>query len=71
VAGMTNVMLVNFLVPVSAVLLGILALGERPNGSIFAGMALIFTGLLTMDGRLFFRGSRLVWRVKNQSLSMK
>jgi drug/metabolite transporter (DMT)-like permease len=71
VAGVTNVMLVNFLVPVSAILLGMLALGEWPNGTVFAGMALIFTGLLTMDGRLFSRRARLAWRVQNQSLSMK
>ena len=71
VAGVTNVMLVNFLVPVSAVLLGILALGERLNWTVFAGMALIFAGLLTMDGRLFSRGTRLAWQVKNQPLSMK
>jgi len=71
VAGVTNVMLVNFLVPVSAVLLGMLALGERPNWTLFAGMALIFTGLLTMDGRLFSRGTRLVWRLKNELLSLK
>ena len=71
VAGVTNVMLVNFLVPVSAVLLGMLALGERPNWTLCAGMALIFTGLLTMDGRLFSRGTRLAGRVKNQPLSLK
>ena len=65
VAGVTNVMLVNFLVPVSALLLGMLALGERPDGTVFAGMALIFTGLLSMDGRLLSHGARLVWRSKN------
>jgi drug/metabolite transporter (DMT)-like permease len=51
-AGVTNVMLVNFLVPVSAVLLGRLALGERLDWTAFAGMALVFTGLATIDGRL-------------------
>jgi drug/metabolite transporter (DMT)-like permease len=71
VAGVTNVMLVNFLVPVSAVLLGMLALGERLHGTAFAGMALIFTGLLTMDGRLFCRRTRLAGRVHNQPLSLK
>lgn len=52
VAGATNVMLVNFLVPVSAMLLGRLALGERVCWTIFAGMALVFTGLATIDGWL-------------------
>jgi drug/metabolite transporter (DMT)-like permease len=52
VSGTTNVMLVNFLVPISAVLLGSLVLGEQLNWTIFAGMALVFMGLATIDGRL-------------------
>lgn len=52
VSGTTNVMLVNFLVPVSAVLLGRLVLGEQLDWTVFAGMALIFMGLATIDGRL-------------------
>jgi drug/metabolite transporter (DMT)-like permease len=55
VAGATNVMLVNFLVPVSALCLGTLVLGERPGSTVFAGMALIFAGLITIDGRLLSR----------------
>ncbi len=51
-AGATNLMLVTLLNPVSALLLGILVLGERPHWTAFAGMALIFAGLLVMDGRL-------------------
>ena len=54
-AGATNLMLVTLLNPVSALLLGILVLGERPHWTAFAGMALIFTGLLTMDGRVLDR----------------
>jgi len=54
-AGATNVMLVNFLIPVSALLLGMLLLGERPGWSVFGGMACIFTGLITIDGRLLSR----------------
>jgi drug/metabolite transporter (DMT)-like permease len=57
VAGVTNVMLVNFLVPVSAVLLGRLALGEQLDWTVFAGMALIFTGLAAIDGRLLSAAS--------------
>ena len=51
VAGSTNLMLVTFLVPVSAVLLGTLILGERLDWTIFAGMGLIFAGLAAVDGR--------------------
>jgi drug/metabolite transporter (DMT)-like permease len=52
VAGTTNVMLVNLLVPVSAVLLGRLALGEQLDWPVFVGMALVFMGLASIDGRL-------------------
>lgn len=51
-AGATNLLLVTFLVPVSALFLGILILGESLSGHAMAGMALIFTGLVWVDGRL-------------------
>jgi drug/metabolite transporter (DMT)-like permease len=54
-AGATNLLLVTFLIPVSALLLGGLALGERPDGTAFAGMALIFLGLAAVDGRVLAR----------------
>jgi drug/metabolite transporter (DMT)-like permease len=41
-AGATNLLLVTFLIPVSALMLGGLFLGERPGPGEFAGMALIF-----------------------------
>ena len=50
-AGATNVSLVTFLVPVSAILLGFVFLGERLQPSQFAGMFLIALGLLAIDGR--------------------
>lgn len=50
-AGATNIMLVTLLVPVSAILLGTLILGERLEPEHFAGMALIGLGLATIDGR--------------------
>ncbi len=53
--GATNLLLVTFLIPVSALLLGTLVLGERPDAAAFAGMALIFAGLAAVDGRLFAR----------------
>ena len=57
-AGATNVMLVNFLVPISSVLLGTLILGERPEWTVFVGMAAIFLGLITIDGRVWSRARR-------------
>ncbi len=51
-AGATNASLVTLLVPVSAVLLGIIALGETFSWFEFAGMVLIGLGLLMIDGRI-------------------
>jgi drug/metabolite transporter (DMT)-like permease len=51
-AGATNASLVTLIVPVSAILLGAVFLGERLGLFDFAGMALIAAGLLTIDGRL-------------------
>jgi drug/metabolite transporter (DMT)-like permease len=50
-AGATNLMLVTFLIPVSAILLGTLLLGEVLEPRHFAGMAAIAVGLLAIDGR--------------------
>ena len=52
VAGPTNILLVTFLIPISAILLGFLVLGERLAWNAFAGMAMVFLGLITIDGRL-------------------
>jgi drug/metabolite transporter (DMT)-like permease len=54
-AGATNLLLVTFLVPVSAILLGSLALGERLELIHFLGMGLIGLGLVAIDGRLLSR----------------
>jgi drug/metabolite transporter (DMT)-like permease len=51
-AGATNLMLVTFLIPVSAILLGALVLGEQLDGEQFLGMALIGVALAAIDGRL-------------------
>ena len=50
-AGATNLLLVTFLIPVSAILLGVTILGERLEPKHFAGMALISLGLGAIDGR--------------------
>jgi drug/metabolite transporter (DMT)-like permease len=51
-AGATNVLLVTLLVPISAVLLGVLFLNEEFTAQTLAGMALIAAGLAGIDGRL-------------------
>jgi len=52
-AGATNALLVTFLSPVSALVLGALILKERVLLVDVIGMLLIFMGLAVMDGRLF------------------
>jgi drug/metabolite transporter (DMT)-like permease len=55
-AGATNLLLVTFLIPVSAIMLGVLVLGERLSLRHVLGMALIGAGLAAIDGRLIRRG---------------
>ncbi|MGQ9368374.1 DMT family transporter [Azospirillum sp. ST 5-10] len=50
-AGATNILLVTFLIPVTAVALGAAVLGEAVAPRQFAGMALIGLGLAAIDGR--------------------
>lgn len=50
-AGATNALLVTFLIPVSAVLLGVLFLAETLGPTDLAGMGLILSGLLAVSGR--------------------
>ena len=52
-AGATNAALVTFLIPISAILLGVTILGESFTRLQAIGMGLIGLGLLIMDGRLF------------------
>jgi drug/metabolite transporter (DMT)-like permease len=51
-AGATNVLLVTLLLPISALLLGALFLGESISALALGGMALIGSGLAAIDGRL-------------------
>ena len=62
-AGATNLLLVTLLIPVSAVLLGTLVLGEGLMLRQVAGMALIGLGLVVVDGR--------PWRVARSRLAGK
>jgi drug/metabolite transporter (DMT)-like permease len=52
-AGATNTMLVTFLVPISALLLGAIFLGEIVGLQAIEGMVLIGMGLVAIDGRLW------------------
>jgi len=51
-AGATNLLLVTFLLPVSALLLGIAFLGETITVEAIVGMVLIGIGLAAIDGRV-------------------
>lgn len=57
-AGATNVLLVTLLIPISAMLLGTLILGERITSSDLIGMVGIGLGLLVIDGRVLRRMGR-------------
>src|SRR4029453_320652 len=50
--GATVLLLVTFLIPVPAILLGAMVLGERLEPRHYAGMALIGLGLAIIDGRI-------------------
>lgn len=52
-AGATNLLLVTFLIPVSAILLGVTVLGEVLTAAELVGLALIGLGLAAIDGRPF------------------
>ena len=52
-AGVTYISLVTFLIPVIAVLLGTIFLGESVATQALAGMAVIALGLAAIDGRIF------------------
>ena len=52
-AGATNVSLVTFLVPVSAIVLGIVWLGETLSFNNIVGMICIVIGLTLIDGRIY------------------
>ena len=50
-AGATNALLVTFLIPVSAILLGIFMFDESLDLRQFIGMVAIALGLTAIDGR--------------------
>ena len=60
-AGATNVLLVTFLIPVSALMLGVGVLDEIIKRLDYAGMGCIFLGLIIIDGRA------LKWLQRNKA----
>ncbi|RJF94154.1 DMT family transporter [Sphingomonas cavernae] len=52
-AGATNALLVTFVIPIPAIMLGTFLLGETLEPKHYAGMALIGLGLAAIDGRPF------------------
>ncbi|MEZ5648893.1 MAG: DMT family transporter [Alphaproteobacteria bacterium] len=54
-AGATNLLLVTFLIPVTAIMLGVFVLGENLALQHLIGMGLIGMGLAAIDGRLWHR----------------
>lgn len=58
-AGATNLLLVTFLIPVSAILFGAILLGERLELRHFVGVAMIGLGLAAIDGRVLGAVRRL------------
>ena len=65
-AGATNLLLVTFLIPIAALILGSTALGEEITLTALAGMALIFLGLAVIDGRLPAVLARLKHRLRGR-----
>lgn len=59
-AGATNLSLVTFLLPIMALLLGTVFLGETIRWYAIAGLALIGTGLAAIDGRPWRRARTLL-----------
>jgi len=57
--GLVNFSMVTFMVPISAIFLGTVFLGERLELIQIAGMSVIFVGLLFIDGRMLRRLGRM------------
>ncbi|MCG8406168.1 MAG: DMT family transporter [Phycisphaerales bacterium] len=57
-AGASNLLLVTFLIPVTAILLGVFVLDERLLPQQIAGMLVIGAGLLIIDGRVWKKKPR-------------
>jgi drug/metabolite transporter (DMT)-like permease len=60
-AGATNASLVTLVVPPSAIILGVIFLGERLGAIDLVGMLLIGLGLVLLDGRIFRRPKKVTF----------
>jgi drug/metabolite transporter (DMT)-like permease len=65
-AGATNVLLVTFLIPISALLLGVGVLGEVIKALEYIGMACIFLGLIVIDGRVL-KGIKIYFNFRKKA----
>ena len=70
-AGATNLLLVTFLIPVTAILLGIYVLREQLLLSHLVGMGLIGTGLAVIDGRMLVLANRGLGAVAMLKISFR
>jgi drug/metabolite transporter (DMT)-like permease len=59
-AGATNLLLVTFLIPVSAIIMGAVVLGEHLAARHFVGLGIIGAGLAAIDGRCFGRAGKKI-----------
>jgi drug/metabolite transporter (DMT)-like permease len=67
-AGATNVLLVTFLLPISALLPGALFLGEKITGEAVLGMGFIGAGLAAIDGRVVKKASASFLKKRSKKL---
>jgi len=70
-AGATNLLLVTFLIPVTAILLGTYVLREHLLFSHLVGMGLIGTGLAVIDGRMLVLANRGLGAVAMLKISFR
>jgi drug/metabolite transporter (DMT)-like permease len=68
-AGATNLLLVTFLIPPAALLLGALVLDEKVSGQALAGLVFILLGLAVVDGRPVQAVVRLCRRCRRPAAS--
>lgn len=69
-AGATNLLIVTFLIPISAILLGTAILGEQLEPKHLIGISLIGLGLAVIDGRPFGILRRALLPNRSQVLSI-
>ena len=66
-----NILLVTFLIPVSAVFFGWLLLDERLGKDAFTGMGMIVIGLMVLDGRVMKRSLQKRNGINNRDSFLK